>query len=132
MLTGLEASRVVAVVEAALARSQGDAASFASITDPRAGAWPITEAACLAHLAMRCVELQRGNRPDLRGELLPALMQLAERSRLFGGGSGGGGASAQRSSSLSAGSSGGPPSMMICPITQDLMLDPVFAADGYT
>lgn len=126
MLTGLEASRVVAVVEAALARSQHDAASFATIIDPRSGSWPITEAASFAHLAVRCVALQRSQRPDLRGEVLPALLQLAERSKLYSSG-----ASVKRSLSISN-SSSTPPSMMICPITQDVMEDPVFAADGYT
>jgi hypothetical protein len=134
MLTGLQASRVVGVVEAALARSQGDAASFAAVIDPRAGPWPITDAASFAHLAVRCVALQRADRPELRGELLPALLQLAQRSKLYGdsarAGSGGGGGPG-RSSSLSGGS-GAPPSMMVCPITQDVMVDPVFAADGYT
>jgi hypothetical protein len=125
MLTGLEASRVVSVVEAALARSQHDAASFATIIDPRSGPWPITEAASFAHLAVRCVQLQRAQRPDLRSEVLPALLQLAERSKLYGGG-----ASVKRSVSIN--SSNTPPSMMVCPITQDVMDDPVFAADGYT
>lgn len=135
MLTGLEAAKVVHVVEAALARCQSDAASFATIIDPRSGSWPITEAASFAHLAIRCVALQRANRPELRGEVLPALMQLAERSKLYGGGFGGSPGSGQggvtRSRSLSLGSHG-PPSMMVCPITQDVMVDPVFAADGYT
>lgn len=126
MLTGLEASKVVWVVEAALSRSQHDAASFATIIDPRSGSWPITEAASFAHLAVRCVEMQRAQRPDLRGEVLPALLQLVERSKLYSSS-----ASVKRSMSLSS-SSQNPPSMMICPITQDVMEDPVFAADGYT
>lgn len=126
MLTGLEASRVVSVVEAALAYSQKDAASFATIIDPRSGSWPITEAASFAHLAVRCVQLQRAQRPDLRAEVLPALLQLAERSKLYSNS-----ATVRRSNSLSQ-SSQNPPSMMICPITQDVMDDPVFAADGYT
>lgn len=130
MLTGLEASRVVAVVEAALARSQHDAASFATIIDPRSGSWPITEAASFAHLSVRCVALQRTQRPDLRGEVLPALLQLAERSKLYSNSSSAAGG-VRRSNSLSQ-SSQTPPSMMICPITQDVMEDPVFAADGYT
>lgn len=125
MLTGLEASKVVAVVEAALARSKSDPASFATIIDPRSGAWPITEAASFAHLAVRCVALQRAQRPDLRGEVLPALLQLGERSRLYS-------SSAAVKRSISISSSETPPSMMICPITQDVMEDPVFAADGYT
>jgi hypothetical protein len=111
MLTGKDAGRVVSVVEAALARCQGDPASFATIIDPRSGNWPITEAASFAHLAMRCVELSRGNRPDLRGEVLPALLQLAERASLYDSAR-----AVKRSVSLS--SSGQPPSMFICPITQ--------------
>lgn len=125
MLTGKDAGRVVSVVEAALARCQGDPASFATIIDPRSGNWPITEAASFAHLAMRCVELSRGNRPDLRSDVLPALLQLAERAALYDSAR-----AVKRSVSLS--SSGQPPSMFICPITQDVMDDPVFAADGYT
>jgi hypothetical protein len=111
MLTGKDAGRVVSVVEAALARCQGDPASFATIIDPRSGNWPITEAASFAHLAMRCVELSRGNRPDLRGEVLPALLQLLERASLYDSAR-----AVKRSVSLS--SSVQPPSMFICPITQ--------------
>jgi hypothetical protein len=111
MLTGKDAGRVVATVEAALARCQGDPASFATIIDPRSGNWPITEAASFAHLAMRCVELSRSNRPDLRAEVLPALLQLAERASLYDSAR-----AVKRSVSLS--SSGQPPSMFICPITQ--------------
>lgn len=111
MLTGKDAGRVVSVVEAALARCQGDPASFATIIDPRSGNWPITEAASFAHLAMRCVELSRGNRPDLRSDVLPALLQLAERAALYDSAR-----AVKRSVSLS--SSGQPPSMFICPITQ--------------
>lgn len=125
MLTGLEASKVVAVVEAALGRSKTDPASFATIIDPRSGSWPITEAASFAHLAVRCAHLQRAQRPDLRGEVLPALLQLAERSKLYS-------SSVPVKRSVSISSSTTPPSMMICPITQDVMEDPVFAADGYT
>jgi hypothetical protein len=55
MLTGLEALRVIPVVEAALARSAADgpAGTIGNIIDPRSGSWPITEAASFAHIAMR-------------------------------------------------------------------------------
>eukprot|EP00879_Flechtneria_rotunda_P018522 GHRR01019435.1.p1 GENE.GHRR01019435.1~~GHRR01019435.1.p1 ORF type:complete len:420 (+),score=137.92 GHRR01019435.1:571-1830(+) len=125
MLTGREASLVVPLVESALSRSQTDAASFATIVDKRSGSWPVTEAASFAHLAVRCVAKQRSQRPDLRSEVLPALLQLAERARLYD-------SSRDMKRSTSIGRSNQPPSMFICPITQDVMDDPVFAADGYT
>lgn len=110
MLTGIEAGRVVSVVEAALARCQSDPASFSTIIDSRSGSWPITEAASFAHLAMRCVELSRTNRPELRSEVLPALLQLSERGQLYDT------RALKRGASLSI--SNQPPSVFICPITQ--------------
>eukprot|EP00878_Enallax_costatus_P018236 GHUV01019189.1.p2 GENE.GHUV01019189.1~~GHUV01019189.1.p2 ORF type:complete len:112 (+),score=39.93 GHUV01019189.1:682-1017(+) len=110
MLTGMDAARVVSVVEVALDRSQRDPASFASVIDSRSGSWPITEAASFAHLAMRCVELSRATRPDLRGEVLPALMQLAERAQLYD--------TRALKKSVSLSSSNQPPTWFICPITQ--------------
>lgn len=67
--------------------------------------------------------MQRGNRPDLRGEVLPQLLQLAERATLYPK------VTLKRANSIG---SDQPPSMFVCPITQDVMDDPVFAADGYT
>lgn len=149
LLTGQDARHVVGTVEAALKRSLSDPASFASVIDPRAGPWPLVEAASFAHLAARCASLSRNERPDLRSEILPGLIRLRDRALQYGaggggaagggGGTGGGGAPQyRRVSSLREGGGGGgsggvePPSIFVCPITQEVMSDPVFASDGFT
>ena len=159
LLTGRDARDAVGSVEAALQRALRDPASFAAVVDPRAGAWPLVEAAAFAHLAARCAALARGDRPDLRSEVLPGLIQLRDRALQYGGGGaggttgggvpgsyggayggGGGGGAPQfrRVSSLREGGAGGaaaadePPTLFVCPITTDVMADPVFAADGFT
>lgn len=163
LLTGRDARRVITDVEAALKRSLADPASFAEVVDPRAGAWPLVEAASFAHLAARCAALGRGDRPDLRSEVLPGLLQLAERAAQYragpppaGGGAGGaalgsgagappvafsagpagayagGGARSLRRIASANASGAEPPTIFICPITQDIMDDPVFASDGFT
>lgn len=125
LLTGKDASEVIALVETALQQSRQDVGSFARVMDHKAGAWPVTEALPYAHMAIKCVSLSRVDRPDLRTELLPVLVQMTEKAKLYGTE-----AEAQKTSNKSASSQ--TPTMFICPITQDVMEDPVFAADGYT
>jgi hypothetical protein len=150
MLTGQDARRVVGTVEAALERSKSNPASFQSVIDPRAGAWPVVEAAAFAHLAARCASLRRADRPDIRTDVLPCLMQLRERAlaypvtretvsgaptlyrRLASIGSTGGSAAVAAATEAALAAMEEPPSIFVCPITQEVMSDPVFASDGYT
>ncbi|PKA48770.1 Putative U-box domain-containing protein 53 [Apostasia shenzhenica] len=48
------------------------------ILDDKAGKWPEEVAKDLAVLGLRCVELRRKDRPDLKGHVLPALERLKE------------------------------------------------------
>jgi len=138
LLTGQEARSVITTVEAALKRSLSDPASFAAIIDPRAGAWPLVEAASFAHLAARCAALQRTDRPDLRSDVLPGLLQLAERAKQYPTTAAALAANPtyKRLASINLGQQSAatvePPSIFICPITQEVMMDPVFASDGFT
>jgi hypothetical protein len=95
------------------------------------------EAASFAHLAARCAALRRADRPDMRSEVLPGLMQLADRARQYETTPAALAAAPtfRRLASLGAGGSASldePPSMFVCPITQEVMEDPVFASDGFT
>lgn len=148
LLSGRDASAVIGAFESAMdrARRSGgrDTGPLQNALDPRAGSWPITEALALADLAVRCAALSRADRPDLRGEVLPALLQLKQRAALYAqSGAGAGAGALARAPSLPGGVGPGgggsgaataliPPSVFICPISQDVMCDPVVAADGYT
>ncbi|CAL8466673.1 g6209 [Coccomyxa elongata] len=87
-------------------------------TDPCAGGWPSNDAAELCQLALRCTAEDPGSRPRLASDVLPALSRLSGRAE-----------SAVR---LTTGAAADPPGMLICPITQELLNDPVVAADGFT
>lgn len=64
LLTGSNHASSVIQVEAALKAPSIE--KFAAVLDPRAGGWPPAEAASFADLAMKCVEMRRQDRPDLR------------------------------------------------------------------
>ncbi|XVE77153.1 hypothetical protein DITRI_Ditri13aG0038600 [Diplodiscus trichospermus] len=100
-----------------------------SFLDSSAGNWPhqVTQ---LAHLAVRCCDINPNRRPDLASEVLklletmrpssavPSTYQLAE--------------SDEDSDGSWRADSGDPPSYFICPILQVVMTDPHVAADGYS
>ncbi|KAF7140236.1 hypothetical protein RHSIM_Rhsim06G0041400 [Rhododendron simsii] len=89
------------------------------ILDPTVEDWPFVQAQQLAYLALRCCERNRTNRPDLASEV----WRLLERMR----------ASCDISSfQVSSEESRRSPPYFICPILQDIMVDPHVAADGYT
>ncbi len=129
-------------MDQAIKSSRTNPASITAVLDPRAGQWPVSEATAFAHLALRCVEYQRHRRPDLREELLPQLLQLQARSKLFASQQAAAAGSAQvpgmaGAATGQAGPGAGqappePPAHFVCPITQEVMVEPVFAADGYT
>lgn len=53
-----------------------DRNTFDEILDPEIKNWPMEEALSFAKLALRCAELRRKDRPDLRTEILPELARL--------------------------------------------------------
>ena len=53
-----------------------DAGKLSSLLDPLAGDWPIEIAQNLAHLALRCCDRNRKNRPDLSSEVRKVLEQM--------------------------------------------------------
>ncbi|GLC56075.1 hypothetical protein PLESTB_001061800 [Pleodorina starrii] len=106
------------------------------LLDPRAGEWPEEDARRFAELGLWCAEPIGSNRPQLECIVLPALLELRERAAAASAPPGGAGGS------CAAGGAGAPPaaapgtepppSRFLCPITLELMEDPVFAADGFT
>ncbi|KAE9460905.1 hypothetical protein C3L33_07266, partial [Rhododendron williamsianum] len=96
-----------------------DGGRLKDILDPTVEDWPFVQARQLAHLAMRCCRRNRSRRPDLASEV----WRLLEPMR----------ASCDISSfHVSSEESRRTPPYFICPILQDIMLDPQVAADGYT
>lgn len=90
-----------------------------NILDPTAGDWPFVQAQQLALLAMNCCDVARRNRPDLASEAWKVLEPMRVSCGL---------------SSFRFGAEGQCqiPHYFNCPIFQEIMQDPVVAADGYT
>ncbi|CAL9209706.1 U-box domain-containing protein 35-like isoform X1 [Musa acuminata AAA Group] len=87
------------------------------ILDSKAGRWPEAGAKELANLGLRCLEMRRKDRPELKDQVLPVLERLKDTM-------------AQAHVSLRDPSV--PPKHFICPIQKTVMDDPCIAADGYT
>jgi hypothetical protein len=107
----------VSLVKRAARQQQGQQ-QLAALLDAAAGPWPAAQAAAFVALAVRRVEYERADRPDLRSEVLPELQRL---QGLAAGAVLASGALPQE-----------PPGHLQCPITYALMEDPVVAADGHT
>lgn len=114
LLTGKSALGLSKEVQNALNKE-----SLKSILDPTAGDWPFVQAQQLALLAMNCCDVARKNRPDLASEAWKVLepMRVSCGLSSFGFGS-------ERQGHI--------PHYFICPIFQEIMQDPVVAADGFT
>jgi serine/threonine protein kinase len=99
LLTGRPALGITKEVQYAL-----DGGNLKALLDPLAGDWPFVQAEQLANLALRCCEMNRRNRPDLRSDV----WRVLEPMRASCGGS----------SSFRLGSEEHfqPPSYFICPI----------------
>ncbi|XP_012083381.1 U-box domain-containing protein 33 isoform X3 [Jatropha curcas] len=115
LLTGRPALGITKEVQFAL-----DKGNLKNLLDPLAGDWPFVQAEQLAHLALRCCEMNRKSRPDLAAEVWRVLEPMK--------------ASCGGSSCFRLGSEVHfqPPPYFICPIFQEIMQDPHVAADGYT
>ncbi|KAJ7553615.1 hypothetical protein O6H91_06G105400 [Diphasiastrum complanatum] len=116
LLTGRPPLGVIKLVKEAL-----DSGAFSDVLDQTAGKWPVEEAKLLAKMALRCSQLLRGDRPDLEKVVLPCL----ETMRVFAEQTAGGASRSHREEDTV-------PPMFFCPITQEIMDNPVIAADGYT
>uniref|UniRef100_A0A1D1Y0E0 RING-type E3 ubiquitin transferase n=1 Tax=Anthurium amnicola TaxID=1678845 RepID=A0A1D1Y0E0_9ARAE len=80
---------------------------LSSILDPTAGEWPQSLATRLAEFGLRCSEMNARDRPELTPEMARELEQLLVPERPV-------------------------PPFFLCPIRQEIMHDPVVAADGFT
>ncbi|XP_061360041.1 U-box domain-containing protein 33-like isoform X2 [Gastrolobium bilobum] len=115
LLTGRPALGITKEVQYAL-----DTGKLKSLLDPLAGDWPFVQAEQLAHLALRCCEMNRRSRPDLSSDVWRILNSM----RASSGGT--------NSFGLSSEGLCEPPSYFICPIFQEVMRDPHVAPDGFT
>mmetsp|Transcript_8565 Transcript_8565/g.24584 ORF Transcript_8565/g.24584 Transcript_8565/m.24584 type:complete len:1037 (-) Transcript_8565:470-3580(-) len=131
-----------------LEMSPKQAQALTELLDPCAGPWPIGNAANLLRVALSCTEARQRHRPDLKFHVVPRLASLSrEASSMLppsvnssaapSGGRGGGGGTSGRGVASSPGKamstrSDSMPNVFLCPITRELMKDPVVAADGFT
>ncbi|XP_023539312.1 U-box domain-containing protein 33-like isoform X1 [Cucurbita pepo subsp. pepo] len=115
LLTGRSAIGISKEVQYAVGNGK-----LKSILDPLAGDWPFVQAEQLARLALRCCDMNRKSRPDLITDVWRVLGPMR--------------ASCGGLLSIQLGSSEHlqPPPYFICPIFQEVMLDPHVAADGFT
>lgn len=73
LLTGRPALGILKDVKCAI-----ETENFNTVLDWSAGDWPLEEAQLLAHLALRCCDKQRLNRPDLVSEIWSVLWPMRE------------------------------------------------------
>nr|GMC61869.1 U-box domain-containing protein 35-like [Ipomoea batatas] len=113
LLTAKQAIGLTHIVETAI-----DIDTLAEILDTEAGKWPLEETKELTKLALKCTELKRKDRPDLKDHILPILEKLKDV--------------ANQAKDLASIAPPPPPNYFMCPILKDIMEDPCVAADGYT
>ncbi|KAF8675246.1 hypothetical protein HU200_047919 [Digitaria exilis] len=94
-----------------------------TILDSSAGEWPAMYAEQLAELGLRCCRIRRKNRPDLQTEVWTVLEPMFKSASVM---------LCSLSFKSVSEDLGGVPSYFICPILQDVMRDPLIAADGFT
>ncbi|XP_059316097.1 U-box domain-containing protein 35-like [Lycium ferocissimum] len=112
----LTAKRAIALAHMVEMATEKD--NLVELLDQDAGEWPLEETKVLAVLALKCTELRRRDRPDLKDEVLPALERLKEV--------------ADRARHLKHNQPPPPPSHFKCPLLKEVIQDPCVAADGYT
>ncbi|KAF8753209.1 hypothetical protein HU200_011656 [Digitaria exilis] len=94
-----------------------------TILDSSAGEWPAMYAEHLAELGLRCCRIRRKNRPDLQTEIWTVLEPMFKSASVM---------LCSLSFKSVSEDLGDVPSYFICPILQDVMRDPLIAADGFT
>ncbi|XP_055808932.1 U-box domain-containing protein 35-like [Solanum dulcamara] len=111
----LTAKRAIALAHMVEMATEED--KLVELLDQEAGEWPLEETKELTVLALKCTELRRRDRPDLKDEVLPILERLKEV--------------ADRARHLKYNQTP-PPSHFKCPLLKEVIKDPCVAADGYT
>ncbi|XP_020274864.1 U-box domain-containing protein 33-like [Asparagus officinalis] len=111
VLTGKPALGIIKEVKDAVG---GD--RLHEILDVSAGDWPLVQAKQLANLGLRCCEIKRKKRPDLKGDAWSVLEPMVKATSSMG----------------SPSSNNCIPSYFMCPIFQEIMKNPQIAADGFT
>ncbi|KAL9245373.1 hypothetical protein vseg_019035 [Gypsophila vaccaria] len=114
LLTGELSAPIVERVQHALEKND-----LYDILDHSAGDWPFVRVTQLAHLALRCCHPILDQRPDLASEVWKMLKPSNDPTRSL-------------SNPLWQISDEQVPPYFNCPILQEIMHDPHFAADGFT
>ncbi|XP_052481474.1 U-box domain-containing protein 32 isoform X2 [Gossypium raimondii] len=114
LLTGRSALGILNDVKCSI-----ETENFNMVLDRTAGNWPLEEAQLLAHLAIRCCDTQPLDRPDFVSEIWSVLGPMRDSC-------------VNSASCLEAKELRCAPSHFVCPIFQEVMKDPIIAADGFT
>ncbi|PKI50733.1 hypothetical protein CRG98_028875 [Punica granatum] len=114
LITGRSISSVVKDVRCAL-----EMGNFNTVLDVSAGDWPLDEVEQLARVSARCCESNKLDRPDLVSEIWTVLELMRDLA-------------ITSASKLHLEESRQAPSHFVCPIYQEVMKDPLIAADGHT
>ncbi|GJP41441.1 hypothetical protein CLOM_g1119 [Closterium sp. NIES-68] len=101
----------------------GDEEAMREYLDERAGNWPLDIVMEVAKIAVKCSEMRRKKRPDLETHVMPVLDRARARAVQ---------AEEEARKAPVKRSIGDAPSSLFCPITQEMMVTPVLAADGHT
>ncbi|KAF3781739.1 U-box domain-containing protein 34 [Nymphaea thermarum] len=113
ILTAKPPSGLVKMIETSI-----DNGSFSEKLDKSIKDWPLAQCEDLAQLALKCTRLRCRDRPDLELEVIPELQRFKDV------------ADALRFKMIQGNIS--IPRPYVCPILQELMIDPHVAADGFT
>ncbi|CAI6005666.1 unnamed protein product [Closterium sp. NIES-65] len=124
LLTGLRPNAFEGLEDAV---DDDDEEALAALLDKTAGDWPVPLAMELAKMALKCSEMRRRSRPDLAKVVMPVLEKAREvaakvEEEVEG--------NAWRAGSLPSPHKAA--SCFFCPLTKEVMQDPVLAADGHT
>ncbi|KAJ3680479.1 hypothetical protein LUZ60_016757 [Juncus effusus] len=117
LLTGRQPLNISNIVERAI--ENGD---LHKVVDKTAGEWPFVQASQLAHVGLKCTELSRRKRADLKGDVWRVIEPMVKTASL----------SVRSLERMSVLDENRVPSYFLCPISQEIMRDPHIAADGYT
>eukprot|EP00897_Mesotaenium_endlicherianum_P010170 jgi/Mesen1/9181/ME000591S08502 len=120
LLTGRKPNVYEAIEDAIEAE---DKERLLDLLDTSAGKWPADAAMELASLGVRCAEMRRKKRPDLEADVMPILEKIRHMAVLV---------EEEEARNPGRGRSTEAPSVLFCPITQEMMVNPVIAADGHT
>ncbi|GJP81235.1 hypothetical protein CLOP_g11399 [Closterium sp. NIES-67] len=101
----------------------GDEGELKQFLDEKAGDWPLDMVMEVARIAVKCSEMRRKKRPDLEKQVMPVLDRARARAAK---------AEEEARKAPSRRPMAEAPSVLFCPITQEMMVNPVLAADGHT